>query len=109
MALINCSHHGYAGGERVTKTLAGRVNDRATWSSVPELASMSILFDEIEFPVYGVIQDGAAFTALGGVDEGNGNYRVPDEETLGSALDLMTVVCVRCLREMAGEQMERIG
>ncbi|UXU87853.1 hypothetical protein [Burkholderia sp. S-53] len=104
MPLVNCAYHGHVGGELVTRAVSDLVNDRGNWKRGCRVVPLTLVRDEIEFPGYMLESEETKLLELGGTREGGGVYRFDDDESMETAIGLLTATCVECLRElMAGQ------
>ncbi|MCA8042974.1 hypothetical protein [Burkholderia seminalis] len=104
MPLVNCSYHGHVGGELVTRAVSDLVNDRGNWKGGHRVVPLTLVRDELEFPGYMLESEETKLLELGGTREGGGVYRFDDDESMETAIGLLTATCVECLRElMAGQ------
>lgn len=104
MPLVNCSYHGHVGGELVTRAVSDLVNDRGNWKGGRRVVPLTLVRDELEFPGYMLESEETKLLELGGTREGGGVYRFDDDESMETAIGLLTATCVECLRElMAGQ------
>ncbi|KWI09992.1 hypothetical protein BGV51_27950 [Burkholderia ubonensis] len=106
MPLVNCSYHGHVGGELVTRAVSDLINDRSNWKCGQRVVPLMLVRDEIEFPGYMLESEETKVLALGGKHEGRGVYRFDDDESMESAIGLLTATCVDCLRELIAGQEE---
>ncbi|MXN74315.1 hypothetical protein GR157_06125 [Burkholderia sp. 4701] len=104
MPLVNCTYHGWAGGELVTRAVSDLVNDRGNWKDSRRAVPLTLVRDGIEFPGYMLEGEEAKVLELGGTHEGGGVYRFDDDASMESAIGLLTTTCVDCLREMIAVQ-----
>ena len=106
MPLVNCSYHGHVGGELVTRAVSDLVNDRSNGRSGHRVVPSTLVRDEIEFPGYMLESEETKILELGGKHEGGGVYRFDDDESMESAIGLLTATCAECLRELIARQEE---
>lgn len=100
MPLVNCSYHGYTGGQLVTRAVLDLVNDRARWKGSDRVLPLILVRDDIEFPGFMLESDEVKILELGATPEGGGIYRFNDDESMESAIGLLTASCGGCLREL---------
>ncbi|KVV37672.1 hypothetical protein WT27_17330 [Burkholderia territorii] len=100
MPLVHCSHHGYVGGERVTRAVRDLVNDRANWRDDHGVVPLTLVRDEIEYPGFMLESERGNIADLGGTYEDCDVYRFSDDESMESAIGLLTTTCSACLREL---------
>lgn len=104
MPLVNCTYHGYVGGELVTRAVSDLVNDRCNWKDCRRVVPLTLVRDDIEFPGYMLESEEMKVLELGGTHEGEGVYRFDDDASMESAIGLLTATCVDCLRELVAVQ-----
>jgi len=73
----------------VTRAVSDLVNDRSNGKSGHRVVPSTVR-DEIEFPGYMLESEDTKILELGGKHEGGGVYRFDDDESMESAIGLLT-------------------
>ncbi|WP_232450922.1 hypothetical protein [Burkholderia ubonensis] len=90
----------------MTRAVSDLVNDRSNWKCGQRVVPLMLVRDEIEFPGYMLESEETKVLVLGGKHEASGVYRFDDDESMESAIGLLTATCVDCLRELIAGQEE---
>ncbi|WP_260432543.1 hypothetical protein [Burkholderia sp. Bp9140] len=80
------------------------VNNRGNWKGGRRVVPLTLVRDDIEYPGYMLESEEANVLELGGTREGGGVYRFDDDESMESAIGLLTATCADCLRELMAVQ-----
>ncbi|RQZ66531.1 hypothetical protein [Burkholderia sp. Bp9004] len=91
----------------MTRAVSDLVNDRSNGQSGHRVVPLTLARDEVEFPGYMLESEETKILELRGKYEGGGVYRFDDDESMESAIGLLTAPCAECLRELIARQEER--
>ena len=92
----------------MTRAVSELVSDRGNWKGSRRVVPLTLVRDEIEFPGYMLESEEAKLLELGGTHAGGRVYRFDDDESMETAIGLLTATCVECLRELRAGQEEGV-
>ena len=90
----------------MTRAVSDLVNDRSHGRSGHRVEPSTLVRDETESPGYMLESEETKILELGGKHEGACVYWFDDDESMESAIGLLTATCAECLRELVARQEE---
>lgn len=99
MAHAICEKHGSQPAELVTKNVLDMIRSGAK-PGAGAVFPITLIYEELEYPGYGVADDRAVLQRLGGNWESEEMCRFTDEHAMEQAIGLFTAACAKCLAEI---------